>query len=786
MQIMHPFQKRTRASIFVLILALVIPSAIPLVAATTFATDVEYPTGNGPTGIHAADLDGDSDVDLITANSIDDGISIFFNNGDGTYASAVALSAADTTFAVTSGDLDGDSDLDLVTANFGGDNVTVFINQGGGAFASGVNYVSGNATIALSLADLDGDTDLDIAAVNNLAPSNTAILLNNGNGTFAAAVTYTVGTTPGSIAAADLDGDLDVDLAVGNQGSDNVSILINNGSAVFAAPVNYLAGDFPRSIHAANFDGDGDIDLVIANQNSDNVSILLNNGNATFAAAVNYTAGDVPFSIVSADFDNDADQDVAVANNSDDNIGVFDNVGGGIFAAAVTYTVRNSARAVTAADLDGDGDIDIAAANLTSDSISVLLNNLITPPAPPSTGSGRSIPPLIDVEKVPSPSSLPDGPGPVTYTYTVTNRGSITMTNISVTDNACSNMVFVSGDNNGNTWMETNEMWIYRCTIYLSQTTINFGRARGIANDMESVDTAIVEVFVGQPTIAPLIHLVKIPQPSNLPFGGGHVNYSYAVTNPGTAPLHDVLVTDDVCAPVNFLFGDVNGNSLLESGETWNYQCQVTLTQTTVNTGVATGNANGRTAIDSAIAIVVVDDSPMPIASTPYSVADAKASATDITIDKGLTAPVGVVPNCQSGALIKLKDDGNPLTQSDTAVYYCGVDGKRYVFPNEATYFTWYSDFSTVVSMSAAALEAVSIGGNVTYRPGSYIVKVPSDSKFYVIAKGGVLRWLIGEETARLLYGSDWPNLVRDIPETFFTNYTIGAVVTLADVIPSN
>jgi len=36
-------------------------------------------------------------------------------------------------------------------------------------------------------------------------------------------------------------------------------------------------------------------------------------------------------------------------------------------------------------------------------------------------------PPLINVLKVPTPLSLPSGPGSVTYNYTVTNIGTVAM-----------------------------------------------------------------------------------------------------------------------------------------------------------------------------------------------------------------------------------------------------------------------------------------------------------------------------------------------------------------------
>ena len=45
-----------------------------------------------------------------------------------------------------------------------------------------------------------------------------------------------------------------------------------------------------------------------------------------------------------------------------------------------------------------------------------------------------------------------------------------------------------------------------------------------------------------------------------------------------------------------------------------------------------------------------------------------------------------------------------------------GMDGKRYVFPNEATYRSWYSDFSTVQTITDKEPAQITIGGNVTYR----------------------------------------------------------------------
>ena len=84
------------------------------------------------------------------------------------------------------------------------------------------------------------------------------------------------------------------------------------------------------------------------------------------------------------------------------------------------------------------------------------------------------------------------------------------------------------------------------------------------------------------------------------------VTYTNKVTNPGTVALTNVRVTDDKCADVKFISGDVNRDSKLDPSEKWTYTCQTNLTHSTTNTVMATGDANGLRARDFAVATVVV------------------------------------------------------------------------------------------------------------------------------------------------------------------------------------
>ena len=122
--------------------------------------------------------------------------------------------------------------------------------------------------------------------------------------------------------------------------------------------------------------------------------------------------------------------------------------------------------------------------------------------------------------------------------------------------------------------------------------------------------------------------------------------------------------------------------------------------------------------------------------------------------------------NCLSGSLIK--------TASNTAVYYCGADGKRYAFPNDKVYFTWYEDFKSVTTISAEQLASAPIGGLVTYKPGSRLVKITSMPNVYHVERNGVLRWVVSPTMAVSKYGNDWAKKIDDLNEAFLSSYKFG------------
>ena len=283
-------------------------------------------------------------------------------------------------------------------------------------------------------------------------------------------------------------------------------------------------------------------------------------------------------------------------------------------APAGVYTVAetsdNNYTKTFSGDCDMNGQLNL---NRGENKFCIITNNdTVIPAAAPIVVP--PVPPLIDLVKVPSPLSLPNGPGPVTYTYTLRNVGTVPVTDITMVGDTCSPIVLVSGDSNNDSILGVRETWTYRCTTTLSETHTNTITATGQANGISATDIASATVIVGVPVaVPPLIHVVQIPNPLTLLAGGGMVTYTAIVSNPGAIVLGNIKLTNDNCSSVKYISGDMNRDSKLNISELWTYTCQTNITKITTNTATASGEVAGVTVRDLAITTVVVAIPNVPI-----------------------------------------------------------------------------------------------------------------------------------------------------------------------------
>lgn len=131
---------------------------------------------------------------------------------------------------------------------------------------------------------------------------------------------------------------------------------------------------------------------------------------------------------------------------------------------------------------------------------------------------------------------------------------------------------------------------------------------------------------------------------------------------------------------------------------------------------------------------------------------------------------------------------GEVVKADGAALYYLGSDSKRYVFPHQNVYNSWFADFSNVKTISQSELSSYPLGGNVAVRPGVRLVQFVTnetpfrvdDPSVYAVEEGGVLRHIASAQVASDLFGSDWESRITPQVNTLFANYTVGSQLSSA------
>jgi hypothetical protein len=343
-----------------------------------FAAPVSYPSVGEARDVLLADVNGDGDLDLVTAVGTTSLLEIRLGNGFGGFGSASTLTAVpgDDVGSVCAADLDGDGDADLACTNALSSQLSVFLNTGGGAFAAPSHSTTGAKPVAVRSADMNGDTLADLVTLNETGQS-LSVFGGGGDGTLVSHDLYVFALPIArGLCLADLDGNASPDYALTSAGTDQALVQFNDGTGVPASSLLLATGDQPRGVAAADLDLDGSLDLVTGNYNANDLSVFLGTGGGGFGPAATYPVAGQPEDVVVADIDADGLPDLAAACQVGHRVATLRNVGAGVFVAPIAVPVAvESLQDVAAGDLDGDGRPDFAATHLLAGEISVRLGD---------------------------------------------------------------------------------------------------------------------------------------------------------------------------------------------------------------------------------------------------------------------------------------------------------------------------------------------------------------------------------------------------------------------------
>ena len=291
------------------------------------ATNILISSGFGPAEVHAVSLRGNGTLDLIVGSFNLNQIAVLLGNGDGTFGAPTFYTvgtSTNTPTSLTTGDFNHDGNLDVATANTFNNTVSILLGNGHGALTlSGSAINVGRTPQAIRAGDFNDDGYSDLA-VANYSDGTVTTLLNNQNGTFTShAISVGSGAHSGPQALAIHGLGSTLLLAVANYNDNTVSVMHSNGSGAFGTQTIVPVGKGPDDVNFADFNGDGLEDLVVSNYTSGTVNLALASLAGGYSVQGPFKVGNNPYSAAVGDLDLDGTPDVVVSNCFSNNTGVL-------------------------------------------------------------------------------------------------------------------------------------------------------------------------------------------------------------------------------------------------------------------------------------------------------------------------------------------------------------------------------------------------------------------------------------------------------------------------------
>lgn len=359
--------------------------------------------------IQLVDVDGDGHLDVVGSaayyplmDNPEAGteagylISVLKGDGKGNLAIAQTYRGGANVYSFVAADFNGDKRPEIVTADSLENKVRLFANDGSGNYGppqgATIGYTIGpvdapDHLAPMEVADLNGDGKPDLLlvefAVDLASPAALTVLLNDGTGKFLPPVRTTItGDAPVPVpvfVAGAFRNPATPDVVYmntyngGNSGF-NVLFLRGNGDGTFAAPVTLAELPNPQQVVAGDFNNDGKLDFAVVGWTDTSTgpfwqfNMFLGRGDGTFTPLATQQ---FPFQsslnaqqLFAVDLNHDGKLDLLIGMNGnigweasgDDLIEALGN-GDGTFQAPTTLISHFGAVAV--ADVNHDGYLDL-------------------------------------------------------------------------------------------------------------------------------------------------------------------------------------------------------------------------------------------------------------------------------------------------------------------------------------------------------------------------------------------------------------------------------------------
>ncbi|MEZ4793370.1 MAG: gliding motility-associated C-terminal domain-containing protein [Gelidibacter sp.] len=335
----------------------------------------------------------------------------------------------------------------------------------------------------------------------------------------------------------------------------------------------------------------------------------------------------------------------------------------------------------------------------------------------------------------------------ITYTFTVTNQGNTSITDVVLNDPMLGgDIALESGDTDSDSELDVDETWIYTSDYAVTQSDIDAGMVSNQATvtgtgtggtDVSDLsdDDSVLEDDATETTLCqetPGIALIKTgtfndSDGDGCSDAGETITYTFTVTNQGNTSITNVVLNDPMLGgDIALESGDTDSDSELDVDETWVYTSDYAVTQSDIDAGMVsnqaaiTGISDGMNVMDLSDDNSILEDD---ITVTPLcnsgSISLEKTSffndengdgATQIgetisyTFTVYNTGPVTLYDITIEDDLVGVTITGGPIEELPPG----GVDSTTFT----ATYSVLEQDFDTMLVINQAIVHAFDVSRN--------------------------------------------------------------------------
>lgn len=325
----------------------------------SFGPIQNFVTNGNPYGSVIVDVDGDGKLDVVTCNYNNDNVSVLRNTstvGNISFTTAVNFPTGSGPYGIGAGDIDMDGKPDIVTGNYGQGGISVLRNTstvGNISFNGAISYAGGGNSHMVEVVDIDGNGAKDVCVASRT--SNAVIVYRNVSAvasiSLAPGVNFSTSAGGDALGSADMDGDGKLDLVVAGIQNNNVAVLRNtsvNGtitSSSFAAPVTMNTSNTSYGLGLGDVTGDGKPDIFLCGNSTypliQNLSTI---GNIVLSSPVQLSgASGSGFHAAIGDLDNDSKNDLLYAPLGGNDISIFRNTIGVLISTNFSNITCNNA-----------------------------------------------------------------------------------------------------------------------------------------------------------------------------------------------------------------------------------------------------------------------------------------------------------------------------------------------------------------------------------------------------------------------------------------------------------